>query len=94
VLMLTGIRRWWRARTWGYRLAMREPPGRHGVSPLDLSEALRSCPGKWVALRQGKMVEVRDTPYALVQALHERDIADATIIRAPDPSEPELVGLG
>ncbi len=40
------------------------------------------------------MVEVRDTPYALVQALHEKNITDATIIRAPDASEPELVGLG
>ncbi len=64
------------------------------MEPLDLSNALRNCPGKWVALREGKMVEVRDTPYALVQALRERDITDATIIRAPDLSEPELVGLG
>lgn len=64
------------------------------MEPVDLSEALRNCPGKWVALRQGEMVEVRDTPYALVQALHERDITDATIIRAPEVGEPELVGLG
>jgi len=40
------------------------------------------------------MVEVRPTPYALVKALHERDIVEATIIRAPDVHEPELVGLG
>lgn len=40
------------------------------------------------------MVDVRDSPYALVQALHERDITDATIIRAPDVGETELVGLG
>lgn len=65
-----------------------------GTEPVNLSEALRSCPGKWVALRHGEMVEARDTPYALVLALHERDISDATIIRAPDVSEPELVGLG
>jgi hypothetical protein len=62
--------------------------------PVDLSEALQSCPGKWIAVRQGQMVDVRDSPYALVQALHERDITDATIIRAPDIGEPELVGLG
>jgi hypothetical protein len=61
---------------------------------VDLSEALRSCPGKWVAVRQGQMVDVADSPYALVQALHEREITDATIIRAPDVDEPELVGLG
>ena len=61
---------------------------------LDVSEALRSCPGKWVAIRDGQMVDVRESPYELVQALHERDITDATIIRAPDIDEPELVGLG
>ncbi len=64
------------------------------MEPVDLSEALRTCPGMWVALRRGEMVEVRETPYALVQALHSRDITDATIIRAPEVGEPELVGLG
>jgi hypothetical protein len=67
---------------------------RRGLKPVDLSEALRSCAGQWVAIRHGELVEARDTPYALIKALHERDITDATIIRAPDPSEPELVGLG
>lgn len=73
---------------------MSTPAESQGNRAVDLSEALRTCPGKWIALRHGEMVEVRDTPYALVQALHERDITDATIIRAPDASEPELVGLG
>lgn len=68
--------------------------GLMGSDPVDLSEALRSCPGMWVALLNGEMVEVRPTPYALVKALHERDIVEATIIRAPDVHEPELVGLG
>ncbi len=64
------------------------------MSPVDLAEELRQCAGKWVAIRGGAVVEVRETPYALVMALHERGIDDATILRAPASNEPELVGLG
>lgn len=64
------------------------------MSPVDLSEELRQCAGKWVAVKGGRVVEVRETPYALVMALHERGIDDATILRAPASNEPELVGFG
>ena len=64
------------------------------MSPFDLAEELRECAGKWVALKGGRAVEVRETPYALVMALYERGIDDATILRAPASNEPELVGFG
>ncbi|HLG66359.1 MAG TPA: DUF5678 domain-containing protein [Acidimicrobiales bacterium] len=51
-------------------------------------------PGAWVALKDGGVVEARATPYELVAALHDRGISDATIIRVPAESEPELVELG
>lgn len=64
------------------------------MTPVDLADELRQCAGKWVALKGGKVVEVRETPYALVMALHERGIDDATILRAPASNDPELVGFG
>jgi hypothetical protein len=64
------------------------------MSPVDLSDALRECAGKWVALRHHEIVEVRENPHALVMALKERGIRDATVIRAPASGEAELVGLG
>lgn len=62
--------------------------------PVDLAEELRQCAGQWVALKAGHVVDARETPYELVMALHERGIADATVLRAPAPGEPELVGFG
>ncbi len=64
------------------------------MQPVDLAEELRQCAGKWVALKGGQVVEVRETPYELVMALHERRIDDAPVLRAPAPNEPELVGFG
>ena len=64
------------------------------MQPVDLAEALRQCAGNWVAIKGGQVVEVRETPYALVMALHDRGIDDATVLRAPRPNEPELVGFG
>ncbi len=67
--------------------------GRH-LEPIRLSELMHECPGKWVGLRNGEIIEVRETFDAVVLALHERDIMDATILRSPDEHESELVGLG
>ena len=64
------------------------------MGPIDLAEELRQCAGKWVALKAGKVVEVRETPHVLVMVLHERGIKDATVLRAPGGDEPELVGFG
>lgn len=64
------------------------------LDPVPLAGLLRPYAGKWVAIKSGEVVEVRDTPDQLVLALKERDIVNATIIRSPAESEPELVGLG
>ena len=64
------------------------------MEPVNVAEELRQRAGKWVALKDGRVVEGRETPAALVMALHERGIEDATVLGAPDPNEPELVGLG
>lgn len=64
------------------------------MSPVDLAQQLRECAGKWVALKAGHVVDVRETPYELLMALQERGIHDTTILRAPAPNEPELVGFG
>ena len=50
--------------------------------------------GLWVAVKNGDVVEARQTPDALVLALRERDIAGAPIFRCPATDEAELVGLG
>ena len=64
------------------------------AKPVPVAHLLRETPGKWVAIRNGEAVDVRDTPYELVMSLHRRGITDATIMRSPDAGEPELVGLG
>ena len=64
------------------------------AEPVPIARILRETPGKWVAVKNGEAVDVRDTPYELVMALRERGIADATIIRSPGEHEAELVGLG
>ena len=55
---------------------------------------LHEVPSKWVAIRRGEIVEARDTFDQVILALHERDITDATVLRSPDPREPETVGFG
>jgi hypothetical protein len=59
-----------------------------------IADAQLDFAGLWVALKDGKVVEARPTPYELTMALHERDITDTTIVRMPGTDEPELVGLG
>lgn len=63
-------------------------------APIHLGELLRGFAGKWVAIRDGEVVEVADTPYALVARLRERSIEDASVIRAPAEGEPEMVAFG
>jgi hypothetical protein len=72
------------------RLFMPEHPTPEG----GLARVQREYAGSWVALKGGRVVEVRRTPYELVAALHERDITDTTVVRIPSEDEPELVGLG
>jgi hypothetical protein len=59
-----------------------------------MADLLGEVPGKWVAIREGEIVEARDTFDQVIMALHERGIKDATVLRSPNPTEPELVGFG
>lgn len=61
-----------------------------------LADVLAACPGRWVAVdrRTSTAIAVAETPYLLVQIIHEKGLRDLAVVRAPDPSEPELVGLG
>lgn len=85
---------WWRkARQRGYF----EPvpgTGSEEVAPVPLADLLRQHPGQWVAVKRGEVVEAAESPGLLVQRLHDREIRDATIVRAPFLNEPDLVGLG
>jgi len=64
------------------------------LAPVALAELLEPHAGLWVAIKRGQVVEVAENPGLLSMRLQERQIRDATIIRAPRPEEPELVGLG
>jgi hypothetical protein len=64
--------------------------------PLPLARTLRGFAGNWVAVdrRTGEVVEAADSPYVLSARLRERGVKNVAIVRAPDETEPELVGLG
>lgn len=61
-----------------------------------LASVLSEVPGCWVAVDRttGEPVEAADSPYELARRLRSRQIRNVAVVRAPDPSEPELVGLG
>lgn len=63
---------------------------------VPLADVLRDYPGLWVAVdrRTNKPVLVEASPYVLAAKLKGEGIRNVAIVRAPDPSEPELVGLG
>lgn len=65
-------------------------------TPRPLSTVLSEVPGCWVAVDRvtGEPIEVAESPYELARRLRSRQIKNVAIVRAPDPSEPELVGLG
>lgn len=64
------------------------------MPPVELAALLRQVPGKWVALRNGEIIEARATLDELMFRLHDRSISDATVMRAPAEHEVEMVGLG
>lgn len=66
------------------------------TTPLALADALRGFAGKWVAVdrRTGEAVDAAETPHALSARIREKCLRNVAIVRAPDSSEPELVGLG
>jgi hypothetical protein len=62
--------------------------------PVRLADALREVPGKWVAVKNRRIVDVAETPDLLHQDLKDRGIHGATIMRSPGEHEPLQVGLG
>ena len=66
------------------------------MEPLRLSEMLRGLEGKWVAIKDGEVVEAADSADALFKRLRSKQIRDASVLRVPTEKEheAELVGLG
>jgi len=64
------------------------------------NEALRTAyqelAGQWIAVDRvtGAVRAAKPTPYDLSAYLKENQIRGVDVLRATDPSEPELVGLG
>lgn len=69
-----------------------ERPDEH----LKLAEAIRDCPGQWVAIdrRTGHVVAAGPTPYELSAYIKEHNIHGVEMLRAPAVGEPEVVGIG
>lgn len=80
------------------RRVMRRSRYRRGMSTtvIPLSEVLAAVPGCWVAVDRvtNEARAVADSPYELAAKIRQRGLEGIAVVRAPDPSEPELVGLG
>jgi hypothetical protein len=61
-----------------------------------LAGVLAEGAGHWVAVdrRTNEPKAMADTPYQLAAEIKRLGLMDVAVVRAPDPSEPELVGLG
>lgn len=83
------MRRWW---LWNRN-------GKNMPSTPDLvalSSVLAESAGKWVAVDRSTNEPrlMADSPYQLAAEIRQRGLRNVAVVRAPDPSEPELVGLG
>jgi len=74
---------------WGYREHM-------STKWKPLSSVLAEVPGCWVAVDRAtnEPRAVAENPYELTAKIRQQGLTGVAIVRAPDPSEPELVGLG
>lgn len=63
---------------------------------LGLSTTLAEAAGKWVAVDRSTNEPrlMADSPYELAAEIRRQGLRNVAVVRAPDPSEPELVGLG
>lgn len=61
-----------------------------------LSSILAECAGKWIAVDRttNEPRLMADSPYELAAEIRRRGLRNVAVVRAPDQSEPELVGLG
>jgi hypothetical protein len=84
-----------RAYVRGMAQARRHVRGRPSTA-VPLSGVLAQLPGKFVAVDRetNEPVAAADSPYALAAEIRSKGLRNVTVVRAPDPSEPELVGLG
>ncbi len=78
------------ARRWRYRRGMERRPAQ------PLSRVLAEVPGCWVAVdrRTNELRAVAASPYDLATKIRELGLHSVAVVRAPDATEPELVGLG
>ncbi len=83
------MRRWW---PWNRRgTVVPSKPDR-----VALSSVLAETAGKWVAVDRSTNEPrlMADSPYELAAEIRRRGLRNVAVVRSPDPSEPELVGLG
>lgn len=61
-----------------------------------LASVLAESAGKWVAVDRttNEARLISDSPYELAAEIRRQGLTNIAVVRAPDPSEPELVGLG
>ncbi|WP_130491256.1 hypothetical protein [Motilibacter rhizosphaerae] len=61
-----------------------------------LAEVLAEVPGCWVAVdrQTNEPRAVAKSPYELAAIIKSDRLTGVSVVRAPDPLEPELVGLG
>jgi len=64
------------------------------MTPLSVSNQVRGAEGKWVAMKDGRVIVVAETPDEVYRQLHGKQVTGATLLRVPSEGEPELVGLG
>lgn len=71
-------------------------PANESTERVSLVEALSGFAGQWVAVDRAtnQAVLVAETPYALSAKIRSEGRRNVAIVRAPDPEQPELVGLG
>lgn len=67
-----------------------------GQKKVPLSEVFAQCAGNWVAVDRvtGEPRAAARTADELAAHLRSHQIRNVSMVRAPDPSEPEMVGLG
>lgn len=67
-----------------------------GATKSPLASVLAEVPGCWVAIdrRTNAPRAVAETPYKLTAMIRDQGLNGVAIVRAPDATDPELVGLG
>lgn len=83
------MRRWWPWSRRERRVASKS-------KRVGLSTTLSHAPGKWIAVDRDSNEPrlVSDSPYELAAQIRQSGMRNVAVVRAPDPREPELVGLG